>query len=292
MKKIYYHADDYGVSIHASERILELVKKQKLQGISIISNMSCSEECMTLLSDSWANLPQKPYLCVHLNINNGLAFKTDTPLRQSWVRLFFRSFIPGSKRAVLKENLIYEYKEQIKKVYAFQKGLNDPDALYLRLDSHNHAHMIPIAFDAMLCAVSELGLEDKLSNIRLSREPLFMFLTTKGVTFTFPPINLIKNILLNLLSLRAKRILDKRQIPYTILCGLALSGRTDHKRISILMPKLLSFSEKQGHTMEILRHPGRILKTEIKPETGNTDDIRFLTSPNRDMEYESALQNS
>ena len=291
MNYIDYHADDYGVSKYASERILELVEKQKLDSISIIANMSCYEECMQLLSDKWQTLPQKPLLCVHLNISNGLSLEDGRILSQSWGGLFIRSFLPGAKRNAVKKMLVCEYKKQIEKVYSFQKNLNDPEALYLRLDSHNHIHMIPLAFDAMLCAVSELGLENKLTNIRLSREPLFMFLFTKKVAFTYPLINLVKNMILNILSVRAKRILNVRNIPYTVLCGLALSGQTDHTRISILMPRLFAFSKKQKHPIEILRHPGRILENEVLPEKGSAADLEFLTSKNRDLEYEAALLN-
>ena len=48
MGKIDVHADDFGESIHASRDILDCLMAGKLDSISVLSNMSCFEQCVAL----------------------------------------------------------------------------------------------------------------------------------------------------------------------------------------------------------------------------------------------------
>ena len=285
MDYIDFHADDYAQSRHNSERILELVELGRLDSISILANMTGYEDFMALLSERWESLAVKPLLSVHLNYINGfhLSGREGEIQEHSWGQLFLRSFLPGGGRKQLQRELTEEFKTQIGRVYA-----DLPEGCALRLDSHLHIHMIPVVFDAMLAAIDELGLAGELSYVRLSSEPLLMFLTTPGVAGTYPPINLVKNLILNILSPRAIRILENRGIDYHYTCGLCLSGQTDKERIHILLPKLQRFARKKGHAIEVLMHPGRMLPEEVMPETGSASDLAFLLSENRELEYEGA----
>lgn len=44
MPQIEIHADDYAISPHSSEDILDCLRAGKLDGISVLTNMSCFEE--------------------------------------------------------------------------------------------------------------------------------------------------------------------------------------------------------------------------------------------------------
>lgn len=46
--RIDIHADDFGESVHASRDILECLKDGKLNSISVLANMSCFEECVSV----------------------------------------------------------------------------------------------------------------------------------------------------------------------------------------------------------------------------------------------------
>ena len=141
-------------------------------------------------------------------------------------------------------------------------------------------------FDDVMEAVKELGLEDELEFVRLSKEPLMMFFTTAGVKGTFPIVNVIKNIVLRVLSVRADKILKKAGITHGLLWGLIMSGKMDKDRMNILLPKMREYAEKRNAYMEILGHPGIVLESEMLPEYG-PDDTEAFISENRNIEYEA-----
>ena len=101
--KLDIHADDYALSIHNSERFLELMRGGYLDSISVIPNMSSFPECMEMLRKEWPLLEKKPLIAVHLNVAGGysLAGITDPFLTKkvgtgrvfsvSWGQLFLSS---------------------------------------------------------------------------------------------------------------------------------------------------------------------------------------------------------
>ena len=281
MNKLDLHADDYGISPNNSTKILELTQKGFLNSFSIIPNMSKYNECMDILKAQWASLPTKPLISVHINLVGGIALSPAFTPYKSWGEIFKASFIPGKKHRKMKNILKEEIKCQIKRVY---DDIQSIGITSLRLDSHIHVHMIPIVFDAMLEAVSELQLMDSLEFVRIPKEPILMFFTTKGVRGTFPLINVIKNLVLRILSIKAISKLNRLNISHGMLCGLILSGQMNSSRINILYSKLNKYLLKRNVTMELLAHPGRVLEEEATPEFGPDDKIAFV-SPNRDEEY-------
>lgn len=289
MYKIDYHADDYAISVNNSNRILELVRSKKLDSFSIISNMGCYNECMDILKKAWPDFDNKPLISVHLNLIDGYRLSSDNNDIQnnSWGKLFINSFVPSSKKALLKKQLTAEIKAQIKNVYDDTRNLldNSGNPVELRLDSHVHTHMIPIVFDSMIDALKELELLDEVKYIRNSKEPVCMFFTTKGVAGTFSMINVIKNIILNMLGMRTTHLLKKFDIPTGMLWGLIMSGKMDHERISLLLPKMTRYASTKDQYLEILCHPGIVLPEEKRPEYG-PDDLEAFFSSNRDIEYE------
>ena len=61
------HADDYGISTHASKDILSCIRAGKLDSISVITNMTAYDEAATELVGAWNTLVKKPLLTIHLN---------------------------------------------------------------------------------------------------------------------------------------------------------------------------------------------------------------------------------
>ncbi|MCR4748781.1 MAG: ChbG/HpnK family deacetylase [Lachnospiraceae bacterium] len=293
-----YHADDYGLSMNNAIRMMQLLEAAKLDSISIIPNMSVFENTMEYLDLKWNTLEKKPLISIHLNIADGFSLsgiddgffthKSQTApgrfiFHTSWGRLLFTSYNP-LKRNKVRALLTKEFKEQIKTVYDRLPADINFDK-QLRLDSHTHTHMIPVVFDAMLDAVDGLDLKDRLSFVRVSAEPILPFNKIKG---TYPKINLVKNIILNLLSFRAERILKKRGVSYELMWGLIMSGKMDKERIGSLMPAMKTIAENKGLSLEILCHPGIILPNE-QCEEFSKDDKGFFASENRNVEYEAAM---
>ena len=71
MPQIEIHADDYAISPHSSEDILACLRAGKLDGISVLTNMSCFEEYAEKLKAEYGSFPKKPRLTVHLNFMEG-----------------------------------------------------------------------------------------------------------------------------------------------------------------------------------------------------------------------------
>ncbi len=300
-----YHADDYGLSIYNSKRIVQLISMGKLDSISIIPNMSACSSAIDYLFTNWDNFIDKPLVAVHLNIVDGYSLSgiVDPLLtneiivdgqrrevfRTSWIRLFLSSFNIFKKKRI-REMLKQEFVLQIDTVYSrLSDDINADECgkRQLRLDSHMHTHMIPVVFDAMLDAVRDLGLEEELSFVRVSKEPLIPFIKKHIMR---PYNNLIKNILLNLLSYRAKRILENRGIECSLLWGLVMSGEMDEARVTQLMNDMTIKTKRKQRTMEILFHPGIVLDDEIIDNQELSDiDKEFVTSQKRNIEYNTLM---
>lgn len=296
MYTIDYHGDDYGISKNNCIRFIELMKASKIDSISIIPNMSFFNEGTTMLRAIWNELEHKPMISVHLNLIDGFSLskasnrhltrKLDDGrlvMSASWIKLLLFSYLPGKKKQILRQDISNEISMQLRQVYE-----NLPDGCELRIDSHVHTHMIPIVFDALLDVLYSEKLVEKTEYIRVSKEPFWMFFTTSGVRGTFSFINVIKNILLSVLSIRVERKLKTAEIDFGYLCGLIMTGHMDRQRVDLLLPKINIWMEKRSKKgnsyLEILCHPGRVLREEHCKEFGEEDAVALL-SDERDIEY-------
>lgn len=273
-----FHGDDYAISINNSNRFIELISSGKLDSFSIISNMGCFDECMDLLLDKWDSFQRKPSISVHINLIDGYWLSAPgQKMSHSWGQLLVQSLTSGRNSSVC-TRLTKEIAAQINAV-----ATRLPKDCELRIDSHVHTHMIPMVFDCTLAALDELGITP--AYVRVSREPFFCFLSTKGVRGTFPLINLVKNIILRLLSGRCVKILKKRKIPFGYLFGLNLSGNMNKDRVDLLLPSMEEYSCRHEVPVEVLCHPGIVLESEKREEYG-PDDLQVFFSHSRDVEYD------
>lgn len=272
-----FHGDDYGISINNSKRFIELISTGKLDSFSIISNMGCYDECMDMLLSNWESFEKKPSISVHINLIDGLWLsKPGQKMSHSWGQLFIKSLTSG-KNVSVRNELTQEIAAQIKAV-----ADRLPAECNIRIDSHVHTHMIPIVFDCTMDALKNLNIRPEF--VRVSKEPFLCFITTKGVVGTFPVINLIKNIILRILSGRCVKILKKQNISYGYLFGLNLSGKMDKERVGLLLPAMEKFSQKHQVSVEVLCHPGIVLESEKRDEYG-PDDLSVFFSESRNVEY-------
>lgn len=291
MSRIDIHADDFGESLHASEDILECIKKGKLDSISVISNMSCFEKCVKRYREVQPAFPAEPKLSVHLNFMEGSCLADPVMIPDlvdqeghfciSWGKLFLRSYLPGRKK--LKAQLKREMKLQIDAVRrAF------PEIKMLRIDSHQHTHMIPVVSDALFEVLSENGWQAEY--IRNAKEPMLPFLREFSLYPTYRPVNFVKNLILNYCSWLLEGRLQKMDLEPMYLWGLIMSGRMDEQRVTKLMPAMKRKAEKKERTLEILFHPGQVLKTEITSEFSQEEAIGFHISEDRHVEKAAVLR--
>lgn len=299
------HADDYALTFNTSKDMLECMRAGKLDSISIVPNMSCFEECMTLLYKEIPGLPFLPLLSVHLDFVEGrsLAGQAAVPdlvrdgsdlMGLGWGGLFLASYLPG-KRERIKMQLKREIRAQLARVQqavrkceeiAERAGISFAQK-GLRIDSHQHAHMIPVVWEAILETVSEEGYT--LEYIRNSKEVLDVFLTDVSLYKTYRPINFVKNRLLAIYSHKVDRFYKKQGMTQMYLWGLVMSGRMDRERIERLYPKMLKKAEKAQRTLEILFHPGITLQEEVTSEIDKDAVEDFYLLKDRHVEKAAVL---
>ena len=282
-----FHADDYGLFLEQSKRILECYEHGVLNGTSIISNGPELNECLRVLPEKGMQLS------VHLNLMQGqcLAPASDVSLltdargqfHVSFSKLLFSGFT--GKRETYKQQIKAEYRAQIRKLLPLFKQTGQA----IRIDGHAHWHVVPVAFDALM----EVIMEDNLpvAYIRLPDEPLTLYLRYLFRLMPFPVINIVKVLLLKILVSRDQRKWKEclQQMEQKLFLGVMLSGHFDYRRMKTLVPAAETLAAGKGIGLEILAHPGSVrLEKNLKVVT-NQDDYHFFTSPAREEEGKAFL---
>lgn len=293
--RIDIHADDYALTVNTSAQMIELMNAGVLDSISIVPNSDCYDTCMNMLKEAIPSLPFLPLMSVHLNLVEGyiLSAHDRSLMSSTWKSLFFDSFRMINRKKI-KQKLESEISEQIKVcsgsirecmkiaeengIRCAQKGI--------RIDSHQHSHMIPIVWSALMDCLNQEGLD--VEYIRNSREPLGPFISMRHLWKTYRFVNLVKNRILYVLSAKCDRYDKKAGLEPMYLWGLVMSGRMDVKRIRRLFPHLKKRAEEDGRRLEILFHPGRMKESEMWPGIPESSAYDFYLSVNRDLEKEGA----
>lgn len=283
------HADDYAISIHASQDILDLIDLHKLDSISIIPNMPSFDTCMKMLTPYVTSENPLSHISVHLNFMEGHCC-SDMPsvpalvdergyFKVSWGGLLLASYNPF-KRETIKNQLKIEMAAQIDKIL-----VNMPDTYNLEIDSHQHTHMIPVVWDALKEVIYEKSYSVQF--LRLSKEPLSPFLKAPVATSSYGLANIIKNILLNWYGISIQKQLQRKNIPYSLLWGLLMSGHMDADRIKEIDQYMQTYLAKEHQTIEMLFHPGVVLSEEITEANVKPGFVEFHLSKNRLIENEA-----
>jgi len=284
---IEYHADDYALFPVQSHRILDCRRNGNLNGVSIMPNSPHLRECFSDLYPFLGDVA----VTVHLNLIEGVSLTaspllTDSQghLNGSFGKLLLHSFLPG--RNVLRQQLKQELRAQIR---AVQQCL--PEGVPLRLDGHAHYHMVPVVFDAMMDVIREDQLT--VEYIRIPREYLRLYLPRLFRLRDFSPINLVKILVLNLLSCRARMKYGSflKGLEQKLFLGVFLSGRMYYENVSLLLPDAVKLARRLGQDLEILGHPGGVFEAEDIARITSPEDRDFLTSPLRNREKSLFLVN-
>ena len=302
------HADDYALTVNTSKDILSCMEKGQLDSISVTPNMSCFKECMELLYQAIPTLPFLPKMSAHLNFVEGrskagaksvpiLTGKGSDLMALSWGGLFMLSYLPW-KRGTAKKQLKKEIKAQIEAVQAAvghameiagQHGISCGQKI-IRIDSHQHTHMIPVVWDALTEVIEEEHYE--VEYIRNSKEMLGAFVSETSLWKTYRPINFIKNILLSFYSHKADLYAKAHGMKQMYMWGLVMSGHMDHDRISKLYPKIAAKAKKDNRVLEIVFHPGQVLSEEMSEELDGRAVKEFYLRQDRHMEMDALSKTS
>lgn len=286
INNIIFHADDFGANREISEHILECYREGALNSLSVLPNSPYLKVCMELLEAYREDIA----ISLHLNLAEGhcLAEPEQVPdlvdergmFSASFFKILLRSFT--GKRKELKKQIQAEMKAQIRKLLPYVKEL--------RLDSHQHYHMIPIVLKSIFDAIEELRREGErvpeITFIRIPAEPLAPFLKHPKLWSTYRPINLVKNVVLNVLNFMDRRLLSAYREKTAVFWGILMSGRMDLKRVSILRMDFEKIAKRKRLPLELLCHPGGVEKPDELMDVENKDCVQFYMSEGRKIEKE------
>lgn len=311
---IELHADDYGQTLNTTKDILELIKEGRLDGISILPNMPSSDEAVRMLEDAIRNkeIPFLPLMSIHLDLVEGrmISARADADASEkgnaavipwTWKKLFFASYhLAGIDRAALKEEIRAQLIKGQQAVDELQKLAEENGVAYtpqkVRIDSHQHAHMIPMVWKYMVQVIDEEHFE--IEYIRNSHEPLSVFNRHSGRDTNWNKVGIVKNRVLAVLAPRVEKYMagisgncGTAPVKQMYLWGLIMTGHMDMDRIRIVMPDMIAFCKKNNRNLELNIHPGLMLESEMCPEVPEESARDFyLLAENRGIEAQTARE--
>lgn len=217
-KRFDFHADDYALTEHASRDIIQLIRHGNADSISILPNMSCFGTAMEMLNEEVLGCGYELPVSVHLNFMEGhcVSDASGVPdlvsaqgyFTADWGGLCRASFDPV-RQPVIRRQLALEMKAQIDRV---RDAL--PAGTPLRIDSHQHTHMIPVVREALMETIRSEGYP--VTFIRNSHEPLGPFLSQPELYRTYEPVNLAKNRAISAFAGRLEWELREMELPKLI----------------------------------------------------------------------------
>lgn len=261
LHNIEFHADDYGMFLTQSGRILDCHKSGRLNGISVMPNGEELPACMALLEPYQKEIA----MTVHLTFWEGRSMAkqpllTDEKgnLKGSFGKLLLASYLPGRKE--LRRQLGQEIRAQIGAVAAYMEPGES-----LRLDGHAHYHMLPVVFDALMDVIREDRLD--VSYIRMPREAVSLYLRHFKKLHDFAPINLVKVAILNFLVWRNTRkyrdLLNKME--QRLFLGVFLSGRMDRANVEPLLEDAKALAGKKVGVWKFWPTPAGFMRKQTLP---------------------------
>ena len=280
---IYICADDYGISPGTSAHIQECIDKGALNKVSIFPNFERVDLGKILGKRSIR-------VSLHLNLVEGkcmaaadeinLIADKNGNLKHAFGGLFRLSLFHAKE---FKAQIYKEIRAQV----SFWKSILPQDVPFC-IDSHQHTHMIPAVFGALIRVLNDENIT--LEHMRIPVEPILPYIQTPSLYFTYKPLNIIKQWLLKFLWLINKSKAEKHCISASHFFGILFSGKMDEKRVSKILLRYKKLYEKDGKDIEVLFHPGCMDKCEADPKDKNIVFSKFYLSPNRKTEFDSVIK--
>lgn len=246
-------ADDYGLTTHNTDTIIESARTGAVTRVSALANGFALEYGLRRL----AGEPRTIELSVHVNLTEGSAvapLNVVRPLtdargvfRYSVGTLWLRYLFAGPQtRSALRQAVRHEIAAQFERVrsVAASHGLAIAAA-----DGHQHVHMIPFVFDALL--------EQQTPYIRITSEPWY---PVPGALMASCGARTLPRIILAILARghRARATARNIATPDTFL-GFIFSGRLTYDAIAAGLHAVTD----HARTVEIGIHPGTAFRNEL-----------------------------
>lgn len=278
MTRIIRHSDDLGVTRQSTAQVLDAWRAGYLDGFSIIVNGDAVAQIPTGLSAA-PDLPAR--IAVHFNLTEGYpsAAVKEVPMLVDASGQFRHSFgsllgtvlfSSSGKRLEFLRQIACECSAQI----AAARMLCGTRAI-TAIDGHIHIHMIPGVF----AVVARAALNAHIPEIRISDEPFYLVDPWRDWRRLFWWINLVKHILLRVLSIRAHAFIRQTGLhaPDAVI-GVLYTGRMSAARALSGIKAAVGAAE-----IEVLFHIGRANSAEAG-RWRNPADTAFHLSELRDTE--------
>ncbi|MBF9017768.1 MULTISPECIES: carbohydrate deacetylase [unclassified Oceanispirochaeta] len=278
-KRICIHADDLGASENINRTIKEGIDQGIINKVSLMMNGSALEEAVSIVKESSINS------ALHLNFSEGrpLSSPQDVPLlinSEGQFKVGYASFwFSLSYNQMFKSQVLTEIKSQVKRYQEFFPGK-------IKLDSHQHFHMIPPLMKLLLDAHKDAPLWD---SIRTTREPFFFLKNHPGSTVkNIFSANIIKWLLLRFFDSIVHSRVKKYGIETNdLFCGVLYSGNMKGDLYGSMAKKLNRNNTLE--TAELLFHPGQASEDEESLWSGQKQFYDFYISENRQEEGKELL---
>ena len=279
---IYFCADDYGLDDISSMHIKECIDAGALNKVSVFPNFD-KIELHKLLEN------KNIYVSLHLNLVEGkcIANRDKLNLIADENGCFRHTFGGLFKLNLLKPKELENqaYKEIRAQVLLWKSILPDNASFYI--DSHQHIHMIPSVFNALVRVLKDENIN--LRYIRIPAEPIMPYLKMPSLYHTYSAVNIIKQWLLNFLWLVNKKHSKEYNIPISYFFGILFSGKMTEKRVNKVLPEYIKLAERDGCDIEVLFHPGYMNKPLTDKDSKNIMFEKFYLSENRKTEFDSVM---
>lgn len=278
---IYICADDYGLCDTASFHIRQCMEHGPLNKISVFPNFD-KVDLNEILNNKNA------CASLHLNLVEGrcMAFADEMDLLTDDKGIFKHTFLGILKLNIFqKQKLEAQAYKEIKAQVLYWKSIL-PDGAPFMVDSHQHTHMIPAVFKALIKVLAEERISAEY--IRIPAEPILPYLKTPSLYFTYSLVNIIKQWLLKFLWFVNKRNIKQFHIPTAYFFGVLFSGKMDKKRVDKILPLYRKMAEKNNIDVEVLFHPGYVQDNEL--DIKKLPFEKFYYSKNRKTEFDTLMK--
>ena len=280
MRKLSITADDFGLTRSVTDAALKAFDRGVLTAVSILPNGDAVGYALA----EYEKRRDRLTLSVHLNLTEGpaLSLKEEVPLLTDERGMLCHSFVSlwaaylfasAAKRDALRGQIRRELSAQIRRI---REGVQEGSGL--RLDGHQHIHMLPFVFDVVLSIAPTCG----VSSVRIPQESFFLAPPWR----VYVSSNLLKHILLNLLARHNRKKAEAQALAAnSFFVGVLHSGCMSTRSLRGGLSRIARIAPSSA--VEVLFHPG-----EERPDAAlaqYTKSKRWYSSPWRARELDSLL---
>ena len=259
IKKIYFHADDFGRSKLISKNIYKSIKLGIINSVSIMVGFN---------ENYFDKIKKDRYLNIRLHLNLTEYYeKTSLNENYNFLKLLILRLSPN----------YLKHKKKIKKEIEYQITYfkNKFSIKSIQIDSHEHIHVIPWINDIIL------DLKKKHNIVEL-RDPIekYYFVKLKDIIKVNYLMNFIKFSLIKFLSIFHNK--NKKALIKKNFTGLLYTGFQSLNSVT----RGINLNSKNNKALEVLIHPGYTDYSEIK--LFKKKYFNYYSSTKRVSEYKLA----